>query len=365
MKSKLILNTVKLNGIKDFLSPHLYQSEFLLKIFPQTLNDNDESNLLHFIFQQNDIKKDSRAKTRFMDGNTKIIKENGIPTPKRDYVNALKFIALMLQNNNVVLQWVEHLQVNYPNLEYFLLQNIATMDSNLYPEKFKNIILSENDKYYLLLFLICWSVFGEQIETCNFKPSTEYLKTNILIDVSDDETFFQSILSIPENIQSIDLAYHSGYKWCFDRKRSDLLTGYLASGGKLRVIVNSPKAAEKIAKHTRSVNRSYVGFKSSITAWKNLQSKNPSSVEIVVSDLPLLHSYANFKFKNGEDSKMLVIFYTYNNPAISDNYHLHLTPTSKEYAIFEQEFEYLWGNNNNSPQRKNKKNHSSTPNIAK
>ena len=50
---------------------------------------------------------------------------------------------------------------------------------------------------------------------------------------------------------------------------------------------------------------------------------------------------ANFKFKNRQNSRMMLIFYAYNNPVVSDNHHVHLTPSSKEYAIFEQEFEYL------------------------
>jgi hypothetical protein len=342
----MILNTVKLNVLKDALSPHLYKSEFLQTVFPPFLKEHDKTDILHFIFPKND-KSDSRAKTRFMDGNVKTVKKDNKPEYRRDYVNALKFIAFMLQQDKNVLEWTEFLKVNYPNPEYTIIRNIADSDAELYPDRFKTIILTENNPYFLMLFTICWSIFGEQIGTCNFKPSTEYLKTNASPDLSDDEAYFSAVFSNLQDMERIDLAYHSGYKWLFDRERADMLTEFLSNGGKLRVIVNSPKAAEKIGSHTRNPNRSYVGFKSCIAEWKKLLSKHPDSVELVISDLPLLHSYANFRFTNRQNSKMLIIFYTYNNPVIADNYHLHLTPASKEYATFEQEFEYLWSTNVN------------------
>ena len=341
MKSTLIINTVKLSVLKETLSPHLYQTEFLNKVFPQLLKENDETNLLHFIFHDSGTKKDPRAKTNFMNGNIKVTKVKGISTYRRDYVTALKYIAYMLQNNNNVLQWTEHLKNSYPNLNHSDIYNIAATDTYLYPERFKSIILTENNQYFLLLFTICWSIFGEQIEMCNFKPSSQYLNIDGLSLLSDDEKFFHTVLSNSQDIECIDLAYHSGYKWRYDRKRADLLEEFFSKGGKLRVVVNSTRAAEKIGKHTRNTNRTYVGFKKSIEAWKDLLAIHPDSMELTVSDLPLLHSYANFKFKNRQNSRMMLIFYAYNNPVVSDNHHVHLTPSSKEYAIFEQEFEYL------------------------
>lgn len=346
MKNKLILNTVKLNILKDTFSPHLYQSEFLQKIFPQILKENDETGILHFIFPKTE-KPDSRAMTRFMDGNIKTVKVNDKSEYRRNYVTALKFIALMIQQDRIILEWIELLKANYPNLEYTTIKNIINSDAELYPDRFKTIILTESNPYFLLLYTICWSIFGEQIETCNLMPSYEYLAAENEPDFSDDEKYFNAIFSNSQDIEYIDLAYHSGYKWLYDRKRSDMLAEFFSQGGKLRIIVNSPRAAEKIGKHTRNSNREYIGFKKVIDSWKNLLAKHSDLIELVVSDLPLLHSYANFKFKNKQNSKMLVIFYTYNNSVMANNHHLHLTPSSNEYAIFEQEFEYLWITNVN------------------
>lgn len=340
MEQKLIINTVKLSILKDAMSPHFNHTEFLQRIFPTVFDEEDEKGILHFIFPHDD-KQDSRAKTNFMNGNIKSVKIGNEQKLRRDYVKALQLIAFIIQRNNTMLKWADFLKENYPYLEYETIRSIADMDLELYPKRFKNVIETENNTYYLLIFMICWSIFGERVEMCNFKSSTQYTKTDDSLDISDDEKFFHAILSNPKDIECIDFAYHSGYKWCYDTKRTKLLTNFFASGGKLRVIVNSPSAAEKIGKHTRNTSRSYVGFKASIQAWKKLLSKNPGSVELVVSDIPLLHSYANFRFKNSKNSKMLVIFYTYANPVIADDHHLHLTPESKEYTIFEQEFEYL------------------------
>lgn len=341
MINNLIFNTVTLNILNEILSPHLYQLEFLNKVFPQLLKENDETNLLHFIFLPPYKEMDSRAKTNFMKGNIEKVKREGGYKYRRAYITALKYIAYMLQNNNNVIQWTEHLKNSYPNLNHSDIYDIITTDTKLYPERFKNIILTENNKYFLLLFTICWSIFGERIEMCNFKPSSEYLNLDELNLLSDEEKFFHTILSNPQDIECIDFAYHSGYKWKYDRKRADLLENFLSKGGKLRIVVNSPRAAEKICRHTRNENYAYVEFKKCIEAWKKLQAIHSDSMKLIVSDLPLLHSYANFKFKNIQNSKMVVRFYTYNNPVVSDNYQVHLTPSSKEYLIFEQEFEYL------------------------
>ena len=272
----------------------------------------------------------------FMNGN---YNKKGLT--KRKQNKALDYIATRIREKQNVPNWIKHLEKNHPNLSLETMQNIANVDMDLFPNRFKSLIINEHNKYYLLLFLICWAVFGERIEECNFQESSFYIESKSKNSYNSDDDFFANMFTYASAIQQIDMAYHSGYKWLYSTERSNMLNNFLIQGGRLRVLVNSQKAASIIAKHTNNPNKEYIGFKKSIEAWKRLAHKFPDSVEFIVSDIPLMHSFIHFKFREQEASKMLIIFYTYGNSAMPKNYHLLVSSSSDDYSLFNQEFEYL------------------------
>lgn len=277
-----------------------------------------------------------------MNGNYKADKKKGIYT--RCQTNALNFIAKMLENKDTAINWTDFLKANFPNLKADRIRKIADKDKDNYPEQFHDLLLKETDRYCLLLYILCWSVFGEQIEKCYFKPSSEYSKDSPEVVFSTEEELLDHMFSEKENIECIEMAYHGGFKWLYYAKRITMLNDYLAGGGKMRVIVNSSDAAEIAACHIRNPETYYISFEKNIDSWKEFAARHSGSVELVVSDIPLLHSYINFRTDPSERSRMLIIFYTYANSDLSRNHHLFLEENSPLYKLYQEEFEYLWKN---------------------
>lgn len=340
MEKKQFINTITLSHIQNELASYLTQTQFLKKIFPPFLNEADETGLLYFIFS--DDKGNARTKSVFMNGNYKYDKKKNIYT--RCQANALNFIAKMLENKDMIIQWADFLKLNYPNLKADNIRSMASIDINNYPEQFHDIILQETNQYYLLLYILCWSFFGEQIERCKFKTSSKYSNNNTEVVFNTYESFYEYMFSEKDNIECIEIACHSGYKWLYDTKRITMLTDYLSNGGKLHLIINSVDAVETIACHIRNPEKYYIGFKENIDNWKRFADRHPESVELVVSNIPILHSYVNFRAKISERSRMIVIFYTYSNSNLSKNHLLFLNYDSPHYTLFQEEFDYLWKN---------------------
>lgn len=332
MKGINHMNTITLLTIKEKFASYLEHGQFLESVFPSFLNEADTNDLLYFIFPDTAGIKDasSRARTQsvFMNGN--------FSQGRRWQQKALNFIVSMLSKKDTIPRWVEFLKKNYPELRLNSVNQIAMQDMSIYPECFCNLVLQETDPYYLLLYVICWAFLGEQIEQCRFKLSTDEL------EFSTDKEFFDYMFSKKEHIECIEMAYHSGYKWRYDTQRVNMLKEYIKNGGKLRVIVNTPKAADIIAVHTSDPEKSYIGFENSINSWKELANKYYKSVELIISDIPLMHSYIHFKTDTSESSKMLVIFYTYGNFDMHKNHHLLVDANSPLYTLFKKEFDYLW-----------------------
>ena len=338
MAFEVIKNNIHLSTIQKEIKGGSKQVDFLISVFPSFLNDSSLG-ILYFIFNDNGEKPASSVKrtmSDFMNGN---YNKKGLT--KRKQNKALDYIATRIREKQNVPNWIKHLEKNHPNLSLETMQNIANIDMDLFPNRFKSLIINEHNKYYLLLFLICWAVFGERIEECNFQESSFYIESKSKDSYNSDDDFFATMFTYASAIQQIDMAYHSGYKWLYSTERSNMLNNFLIHGGRLRVLVNSQKAASIIAKHTNNPNKEYIGFKKSIEAWKRLAHKFPDSVEFIVSDIPLMHSFIHFKFREQEASKMLIIFYTYGNSAMPKNYHLLVSSSSDDYSLFNQEFEYL------------------------
>jgi len=158
---------------------------------------------------------------------------------------------------------------------------------------------------------------------------------------SDLDTFFRNRMQYLEKIQGVDLAFHSGCTWQESIERLDILTDLAEAGIRIRIIVNSPDAAESIGKHMRHKLKRYTPFSEAIERWKPF-AEMYENIAIRISDIPLLRVYYAFSMINQEDSAVRVKYYTYGNAKVDKNFAQNFEPKDACYTLYKSEFEFLW-----------------------
>lgn len=154
-------------------------------------------------------------------------------------------------------------------------------------------------------------------------------------------------------VAELHLASHGGDVWLRpDSPQHRILKAACQKGIPVKIAINSPDAAEEIAKHMRDEDayksNFYPGWKKCIEKWKIFTSnyrryyQSSTDLQFKLITIPILHNYVCCITKNQENSKMKVAFYTYNNPYGEKNFHIYPEYNSSEYDLFQKEFEYLW-----------------------
>lgn len=149
---------------------------------------------------------------------------------------------------------------------------------------------------------------------------------------------------IPSNqIEEVQMAFHAGDIWLdHNRKFNDRLVELLKSGVKIKVIVNTPDAAEIICRHLRPPHQiNLTTFSESLKGWKYYESQF-EKLQVKVSNVPMMYNYIAFLTKESKESLIRVIYYTYGNTKMSNNLFTVLGTESRYFGLYRHSFEYLW-----------------------
>ena len=161
----------------------------------------------------------------------------------------------------------------------------------------------------------------------------------------EQDIFFSKFGSNISGIESVQLAFHGGHTWRLHGDYPKLLRGILSHKIPVRVLINEVSVAEEISPYMRDQIAyqldEYPGFPKNRDAWIKLATIF-DSLELRECPTPLMRSYYCFTMKNQTESESRISFYTYGNGDVSKNYKLYLTPESKYFELYKNEFEYLW-----------------------
>lgn len=158
---------------------------------------------------------------------------------------------------------------------------------------------------------------------------------------SDLDSFFRNRMRNTDCIKGVDLAFHSGSTWQENIDRLEILEDLAEAGVPIRIIVNTPEAAETLGKHMRHKLKRYMPFSEAVENWKEFAAIY-SNVKVRVSDMPLLRIYYAFTMENEADSAVRVKYYTYGNAKIEKNYAQNFEPRDSCYQLYKAEFEFIW-----------------------
>ena len=160
--------------------------------------------------------------------------------------------------------------------------------------------------------------------------------------------FFHSNLNEKNHlsVKSIDMAFHAGAAWLRAGAQKDILDAMIQRKIPVRILVNTPEAAESIAKHMRDENALYFPFGQVIKLWGKYAADHADLLQVRCCPIPLLRVYHNVKFhddpeKNTYD-RMHIKYYIYQNMNLDNSFEHELSSFSKYYGIYQREFEFLW-----------------------
>ncbi|MBQ4559385.1 MAG: TIR domain-containing protein [Tyzzerella sp.] len=162
------------------------------------------------------------------------------------------------------------------------------------------------------------------------------------------EEFFNSNLNEKSHlsVKSIDMAFHGGAAWLRAGTKKEILDSILKRKIPTRILINTPEAAESIAKHMRDEYALYFPFEQAGKLWSKYAADYSDVLQVRVSSIPLLRVYHNIKFnedqlKNTHD-RMHIKYYVYQNMNLEKSFEHELSSFSKYYEIYQKEFEFLW-----------------------
>lgn len=146
------------------------------------------------------------------------------------------------------------------------------------------------------------------------------------------------------DIHSVDMAFHAGAWWHWDGDMVDILYSLLESKISIKVLLNTPEAAELLGSHMRNRRQRYRKFEECISDWKEVEEKYSEYLEVRVSDLPLLRRYYHIHYQEEKYDTVNVMHYTYANPKIEKDFQSIFGMESDYFRLYQSEFEYLWEN---------------------
>ena len=160
--------------------------------------------------------------------------------------------------------------------------------------------------------------------------------------------FFRYNLNHREDMKvcGVDVAFHAGAPWLMPGEKNDLLISSVKRNIPWRILINTVEAAESIAQHMRDETALYVPFTQVRAQWKKLADRYPDQVEVRECSIPLIHVHHAVKFLNPANDhpygEMHIKYYAYNNLRPDNAFEHEVSSFSKYYAIYDDEFEFLW-----------------------
>ncbi len=163
----------------------------------------------------------------------------------------------------------------------------------------------------------------------------------------DDVGFFSYALDKRTDIavQGVDMAFHAGAPWCMPGEKKDIMTASLEKGVPWRVIINTVRAAESIAKNMRDEDAGYVSFSDARKNWKKMMEKYPDVLDVRECAIPMIHVYHGVRFTDKNDmpyGEAHIKYYAYNNLRLDKAFAHRINSFSEYYSIYSNEFEFLW-----------------------
>ena len=160
--------------------------------------------------------------------------------------------------------------------------------------------------------------------------------------------FFNSNLNDKQHlsVKGIDMAFHAGAAWLRAGAQKDILDAMIQREIPVRILVNTPDAAESIAKYMRDELALYFPFEQVIKLWGKYAADHGGLLQVRACPIPLLRVYHNIKFhddpeKNTYD-RMHIKYYVYQNMNLDNSFEHELSSFSKYYGLYQREFEFLW-----------------------
>ncbi len=162
------------------------------------------------------------------------------------------------------------------------------------------------------------------------------------------EDFFRKNL-FPGNettVTRVDLAFHAGAAWFMPGDKKDIMSVMIQRRIPMRILVNTPEAAESIARHMRDDEAFYATFEQACRKWKEKSEKNSDFLEVRMCDVPLLRVHHGIYYidnaTGAKCGRLHIKYYAYNNLNLNKAYEHEISSYSKYFGIYENEFQYLW-----------------------
>lgn len=166
--------------------------------------------------------------------------------------------------------------------------------------------------------------------------------------LTNTKEFFNNNLKEKNNltIKGIDMCFHGGAAWLRAGTQKEILDEILKRKIPTRILINTPEAAESIAKHMRDEYALYFSFEQVSKLWSKYASDNSDTLQVRACPIPLLRVYHNIKFNEDEirhtHDRMHIKYYVYQNMNLENSFEHELSSFSKYYEIYQKEFEFLW-----------------------
>lgn len=335
-------NQITLNTLKPIISPESRQPDYLAMLFPQALRACDTAHQLDFIFDTEDTEQ-RNTRTTFANGN--IIRYPEKEAYARANQSRLSLIEKYLRTPGAAADWEAHLAKQFPLLHAAALAEITETDAALYPEDFAALLRrteQSGNAAALLLLLLLWAVFGERIPPAERFSRADAPVSAAVAEPPGRQEFCEKALREIPCIRTVDFAFHAGDFWLLDSERIDFLLGLIRSGVHLRVLVDQDAPTKLISSHMDHRERFTLPHGMIMQNWLEFERRNPEFVEVRFSPVPILRNYCCFEAEDPRKSAMRLVFYSYGQKMFRDYYALCPAPDTKHFAVFRDEFLYLW-----------------------
>lgn len=337
-------NCITLNTIKACISPESRLPLYLTMLFPPELKAFDQTHLLDFIYMPDDLTL-RNVRTSFANGNITRYPE------KQQYARAnqgkLALIARFLHQPNAAAVWTGYLEKQFPAADHAALSDMTETDAERYPDAFAKLLYEANASWktsYLLLYLVLWAIFGEWITSAEgiFRADASAIAAGSDAEPPGRQEFCRKAFAEIKEILHVDFAFHAGDFWLLDGERIDYLLSLIRSGIHLRILVDEDAPSKLISSHMDHSERFTLPHEMILHNWTEFERRNPEHVRVRFSPVPVLRNYCCFEAANPAESAMRLVFYSYGHKNFNDYYALCPPPDSKAFAVFQEEFGYLW-----------------------
>ena len=156
------------------------------------------------------------------------------------------------------------------------------------------------------------------------------------------KNLLQECFQNKEAIESIRMAFHSGWEFWEDRKMRNLLKVLNNSGIIIQIIANPDSAVRQIAMAMRDPHLidEYIGFNETLSKWAE-RANMLDNLYFRVSEYPILRKIYIVKYKDGS-KKALFRDYVYGYAPDVNTAFIQLSDNDPSLTIFEREFDFHW-----------------------